>query len=177
MSYVTLDEQGFATGDGLIKYYSTDIENIFLSEVEDFISMGTGLPARGYIDPPPVNKDGYAIVRVNSTWQYIEDHRGQVIYDIETGIGSVVTAIGPLPEGFTTEKPEPDKIEEYTSELTNLVSIYSQDVAILSASYARAALIDGPNEQSKKLEIYTEYQQRKQRHTSDIQLLKLKYEV
>ncbi len=177
MNYVTLDDQGFATESGLIKYYTIDSDNIFLNEVEDFISIGTGLPARAYIDEPPEYKPGFAIVRATTGWDYMEDHRGSTVYDKTTGSTLLITKVGPVPEGYSFDKPQPDKIKEYTDELKHLADVFTQDVNLLSTSYAKAALIDGPNEQSKKLDIYTEYQNRKQKYNLEIQSLKLKYEV
>lgn len=177
MNYVTLDSEGFATESGMIKYYTTDTDDILIGEVEDFISIGTGLPSRGYIDPPPEAQYGFVIVRNSDAWVYVEDHRGQIVYDIQTGKELIVSVIGPLPDGVTTIKPEPDRIDTYTYELNILISKFLNDTATLTSFYNRAALIDGIDEQMKKQSIYNEYQQRKQQHTDDMQALKLKYEV
>ncbi|HCP9237865.1 TPA: tail fiber assembly protein, partial [Escherichia coli] len=53
------------------------------------------------------HKVGYAICRsadLNS-WEYVPDHRGEVVYNTETGESKEITAPGDYPENTTTIVP------------------------------------------------------------------------
>lgn len=69
----------------------------------------------------------------------------------------------------------PTNSEKYQKELAALNEVYLSDVEVLSSSFAKAGLIDGVTEQTKKTAIYDEYTARKMQHTADITTLKLKY--
>ena len=53
----------------------------------------------------PVMKEGCAPVWNGSTWEYIEDHRGEKGW--VNRIPVEIRELGPLPDGFTAEEPEP----------------------------------------------------------------------
>lgn len=71
--------------------------------------------------------------------------------------------------------PQKPSYEMYQSELSQLSATFLSDVDVMSQQFAKAALIDGVTEQTKKTAIYNDYQVRKQQHTSDIANLKVKY--
>lgn len=73
--------------------------------------------------------------------------------------------------------PEPTNQEMYNSELKSMATVYNSDIMTLSDQYAKAALIDGVNEDTKKAAIYAEYQARKVRYQADLADLKVKYGV
>lgn len=60
------------------------------------------------IVPPSTKKSGYAICfdEVTQSWQYIEDHRGDIIYDIDTMEEITWNQIGPIPNNYITEIPK-----------------------------------------------------------------------
>lgn len=72
---------------------------------------------------------------------------------------------------------EPESSVLYQNDLVSLASEYGEDVKELSDQYAKAALIDGVNEDTKKAAIYAEYQARKVTYKSDLAALKVKYGV
>ena len=74
------------------------------------------MPANSTQTPPPEIREGYARIWNGSAWEYAEDHRGHVIWqDHETG--RTVDTLGPIPEGWSTERPpeppapEPDRTD------------------------------------------------------------------
>lgn len=86
----------------------------FLSGTREFIGPGdmyipphTGLPANCTLTPPPDIPAGKVAVfdEQTSTWQLLEDHRGQTVYDIATGQSIYIADIGPLPENTVTTAP------------------------------------------------------------------------
>lgn len=65
----------------------------------------------------------------------------------------------------------------YQDEIKILAAAYNDDIINLSDQYAKAALIDGVNENTKKAAIYAEYQARKVTYQADLAALKMKYGV
>ena len=49
------------------------------------------------------------------TWQYLPDHRGQTVYDTETGAAITINQVGELPKNVTTE-PRPSEHHTWDSE-------------------------------------------------------------
>lgn len=102
----TLDINGFALSDGYIHVYSSDpITGEFVSETDEFVTYGVGLPANSYIDEPLAPKAGFAVTRINDSWSYVEDHRNEIVYSIETGREITVTELGSLSNDMTTYAP------------------------------------------------------------------------
>ncbi|KAB7672828.1 tail fiber assembly protein [Plesiomonas shigelloides] len=66
---------------------------------------GCGLPPNTCFDFPE-SRIGYAAVRSNddSGWEYVEDHRGEVVYSTETGAEIEVTELGQYPNNTTLLK-------------------------------------------------------------------------
>ncbi|EOZ1526153.1 DUF4376 domain-containing protein [Enterobacter hormaechei] len=74
----------------------------YLGESDTLVEANTGLPAYCTLIQPPECPDGHALVFNDEGWQAIEDHRGKVVTDKNTGMESVITELGPLPETVTT---------------------------------------------------------------------------
>ncbi|MEL9474797.1 tail fiber assembly protein [Escherichia coli] len=105
---ITLDENGFATEAGFITVYNYNGETReYISSSLEFLPFGVGIPAHSCLDAPGSNKAGYAICRsadLNS-WEYVPDHRGEIVYNTETGDAKEITAPGDYPENTTTISP------------------------------------------------------------------------
>ncbi|PHM33347.1 tail assembly protein [Xenorhabdus mauleonii] len=93
-------------GDITVYNYNSETREYFSSSVE-FVPIGVGIPAHSCIDAPDGRKQGYAICRSQdlSAWEYIADHRGKTVYNIETGSAQVITALGDYPTNTTPEAP------------------------------------------------------------------------
>ncbi|EIW7137869.1 tail fiber assembly protein [Escherichia coli] len=105
---ITLDENGFATESGFITVYNYNGETReFISSSVEYLSFGVGVPAHSCTDAPGSKKDGFAICRnADSTgWEYVPDHRGEIIYSTETGESKEITSLGDYPENTTTIAP------------------------------------------------------------------------
>ena len=59
-------------------------------------------PAHSTDIEPIEFREGYAIVFNGTGWEYVEDHRGLVMWDRDKKI--VITALGPIPENYSLEK-------------------------------------------------------------------------
>ena len=103
-----LNNKFIATKAGEITVYNYDSETReYISASTEYLAVGVGIPAYSCLDAPGTHKAGYAICRsadLNS-WEYVPDHRGEIIYSTETGESKEITAPGDYPENTTTIVP------------------------------------------------------------------------
>lgn len=103
-----LDSNNIATTAGSLTVYNyTADTREYLSSAVEYLAVGVGIPANSAIDKPPAKKKGKAICRNagDSDWEYLTDHRGEIVYSTENGEPVEVTAPGDYPEGTTTTAP------------------------------------------------------------------------
>ncbi|WP_236874444.1 tail fiber assembly protein [Citrobacter portucalensis] len=108
MAKAALNKNGIATKAGDMTVYNFDGETReYLSASVEFLAVGVGIPANSCIDAPVDEKEGYAICRSASFdgWDYVIDHRGETVYDTETGQPVEITGLGDYPENVTTIEP------------------------------------------------------------------------
>lgn len=99
-------KNGFAVSDGYIHVYHVDIvtgEYIFQSD--EYLAQGVGLPANCYVEQPLEPKEGFAVCRTESGWEYRADHRSDMVYSTETGQQVTVVELGELPANLTLSVP------------------------------------------------------------------------
>lgn len=70
------------------------------------IPAHTGLPACSTQLAPPEAKTGFVTVFKDGAWSSLEDLRGQTAYSIVTGMPTLITEPGPLPEDSTLIAPK-----------------------------------------------------------------------
>lgn len=108
MAKATLNKTGFAIKAGEIMVYNFDgVTFEFISESVEFLAVGVGIPANSCIDTPLKAKQGYAVCRnigLNE-WEYVTDHRGEVVFDTATGRQVEITAPGEYDDNMTTIAP------------------------------------------------------------------------
>jgi hypothetical protein len=87
---------------------------------------------------PPASKAGFACCFVNGKWTYVEDHRGETIYDTSTAAAMTVTELGPIPAGYTDLVPCDDPIWTGTAWTVDVLKLKTRAVnevqAILDAT-------------------------------------------
>ena len=108
MAKATLNKNGIATKAGDMTVYNYDGETReFLSTSTEFLAVGVGIPANSCTDAPVDEKEGFAICRTASLdgWDYVVDHRGETVYDTETGQPVEITKLGDYPDNVTTIEP------------------------------------------------------------------------
>ena len=108
MDYAVLNNEFIATQAGNITVYNYDGETreyIFTST--EYLAVGVGIPACSCLDAPGSYKAGYAICRSAdfNSWEYVPDHRGEIVYSTETGESKEITVPGDYPENTTTIAP------------------------------------------------------------------------
>lgn len=108
MEQAILGKDGYALNDGEIIVHNYDGETReYISTSTEYLAVGVGIPAYSCLDAPGIHKAGYAICRsldLNS-WEYVPDHRGEIVYNTETGDAKEITAPGDYPENTTTIAP------------------------------------------------------------------------
>ena len=109
MMYNTiLNNKFIATKAGEITVYNYDSETReYISASIEYLAVGVGIPAYSCLDAPGTHKAGYAICRSAdfNSWEYVPDHRGEVVYNTETGESKEITAPGDYPDNTTTIAP------------------------------------------------------------------------
>ncbi|EOT7683617.1 tail fiber assembly protein, partial [Escherichia coli] len=108
MNKAVLNSELIATKAGDIIIYNYDGETReYISTSTEYLAVGVGIPACSCLDAPGTHKAGYAICRsvdLNS-WEYVPDHRGEVVYSTETGDTKEIAVPGDYPENTTTIAP------------------------------------------------------------------------
>ena len=108
MDNAVLNSEFIATKAGNITVYNYDGETReYISASTEYLAVGVGIPAYSCLDAPGTYKAGYTICRsvdLNS-WEYVPDHRGEIVYNTETGDAKEITAPGDHPENTTTIAP------------------------------------------------------------------------
>lgn len=108
MEKAILNKNGIATKAGDMTVYNYDGETReYLASSVEFLAVGVGIPANSCTDAPVYEKAGFAICRTASFdgWDYVIDHRGETMYDTETGQPVEITVPGDYPDNVTTIKP------------------------------------------------------------------------
>ncbi|MGT2540468.1 tail fiber assembly protein [Escherichia coli] len=108
MDNAVLNSELIATKAGNITVYNYDGETreyIFTST--EYLAVGVGIPACSCLDAPGSYKTGYAICRSAdfNSWEYVPDHRGEIVFSTETGESKEIKAPGDYPENTTTIAP------------------------------------------------------------------------
>ncbi|EFO0123411.1 tail fiber assembly protein [Escherichia coli] len=108
MAKATLNRNGIATKAGEMAVYNYDGETReYLSTSVEYLAVGVGIPANSCTDEPVVEKAGFAVCHKASLdgWDYVTDHRGETVYDKQTGQPVEITELGDYPASATTIKP------------------------------------------------------------------------
>ncbi|EJT8739611.1 tail fiber assembly protein [Escherichia coli] len=108
MDNAVLNSELIATKAGNITVYNYDGKTReYISTSNEYLAIGVGIPAYSCLDSPVTRKAGYAICRSAdfNSWEYVPDHRGEIVFSTETGESKEITAPGDYPENTTTIAP------------------------------------------------------------------------
>ncbi|EMJ7031673.1 tail fiber assembly protein [Escherichia coli] len=108
MNNAILNNDLIAVQAGNVIVYNYDGETReYISESTEYLAVGVGIPVCSCLEAPGTHKDGYSICRsvdLNS-WEYVPDHRGEIVFSTETGESKEITAPGDYPDNTTTLAP------------------------------------------------------------------------
>lgn len=143
MSDAKLNSEFIATVAGVVTVFNYDGEtHEYLSCSNEFLPVGVGIPANSCIDAPDIRKEGFAICRTVdfTAWEYVADHRGEVVYRTATGEEVEITATGDYPQGTTTVAPPGPYVTWNGNEwITDTEAKHTADVE--AAEQQRASLL------------------------------------
>ena len=108
MDNAVLNSEFIATKAGNITVYNYDGEiREYISTSTEYLAGGVGIPAYSCLDAPGTYKAGYAICRSVdfNSWEYVPDHRGEIVFSTETGESKEITVPGDYPDNTTTIAP------------------------------------------------------------------------
>ncbi|EEV4193179.1 tail fiber assembly protein [Escherichia coli] len=144
MDKAILNSELIATKSGDITVYNYDSETQeYISASTEYLAIGVGIPAYSCLDAPGTYKVGYAICRSANfnSWEYVPDHRGEIIYSTETGESKEITAPGDYPENTTTIAPL-TPYDEWDGEKWVTDTVAQHSAAVGAAEAQRQSLID-----------------------------------
>lgn len=90
----------------IYNYHGVTLEYLGESLADaDPLDIGQWLiPGNACLDAPPSSKKGHVVRRLDDGWEVVEDNRG-VIYSTDTGTASMMSELGPVPDGYTSKQP------------------------------------------------------------------------
>ncbi|MGL5798683.1 MAG: tail fiber assembly protein [Plesiomonas sp.] len=106
---VIFDENEMAVAAGVVTVFNYDAEiREYIGNNQEHLLIGLGIPANSALDAPLHPKIGFAVCRKidNSGWEYLPDHRGEIVYSIKNGKPIEITLPGEYPENTTPLKPQ-----------------------------------------------------------------------
>ncbi|EOZ9392121.1 DUF4376 domain-containing protein [Enterobacter cancerogenus] len=77
----------------------------YIGTSDAYIAPNTGLPEWCTLIAPPEITSGSTPIWQGDKWELMEDHRGQVVYDMQSGKQIVIAELGPLPTNVTVISP------------------------------------------------------------------------
>ncbi|HHC4949112.1 tail fiber assembly protein [Escherichia albertii] len=144
MNNAILNNELIAVQEGNIIVYNYNSETReYISASTEFLAVGVGIPAYSCLDAPGTHKAGYAICRsadLNS-WEYVPDHRGETVYNTETGEAKEITVPGDYPENTTTLAPL-TSYDKWDGEKWVTDTEAQHSAAVEAAEAQRQSLID-----------------------------------
>ncbi len=144
MDNAILNNNLIAIQAGNIIVHNYDSETLeYISASTEYLAVGVGIPANSCLDAPSTHKAGYAICRsadLNS-WEYVPDHRGEIVYSTETGESKEITAPGDYPENTTTIAPL-TPYDKWDGEKWVTDTEAQHNAAVEAAEALRQSLID-----------------------------------
>ncbi|WOA54885.1 tail fiber assembly protein [Dickeya solani] len=104
-----LAADGLASEAGWLRVYHADTVTCeYYGSSEEYLMLGTGIPAHSYADEPPQPVAERQALRRSSDglrWEQVPDLRGQTAYDTQMLRPQVVSELGPLPASLTLLLP------------------------------------------------------------------------
>lgn len=144
MDKAVLNSELIATKAGNITVYNYDGETReYISESTEYLAVGVGIPAHSCLDAPGSYKSGYVSCRALDlrSWEYVPDHRGEIVYNTETGDSKEITVPGDYPEKTTTIAPL-TPYDKWDGEKWVTDTKAQHNAAVEGAELQRQSLID-----------------------------------
>lgn len=141
----------FATEDRAVVLYGYDrVTKEYTHMFEYYWVAGTGLAAESTLVQPPVqNREGFTKVFNGEFWDYVEDHRGKLIFaKTNQHIVKIVRELGPIDNLYTDLQPS-TKFDtwngtgwEDSRTIEQVVSDIAKELPALTRRQFKLALLD-----------------------------------
>lgn len=150
-----LDESGITTVAGYRKIFNYRAETgEFTGSNDEYLPEGVGVPACStLIQAPSCNEGEVAIFdEKKERWTVQEDHRGEIVFSIDTGESKEIHEIGPIPNGYTINKPE-SAADEWDGEKWVINNEKAREIEVQEAENKKNELLAVANVECNELVI------------------------
>ncbi|HHY8328586.1 tail fiber assembly protein [Citrobacter braakii] len=150
-----LNASGITTVAGYKKIYNYRAETgEFTGTSDEYLPVGVGIPACSTLLAAPSCGEGeVAIFDLDmGRWTVQEDHRGEIIYSIETGEPTEINKIGPIPNDYTVSKPN-SAADEWDGEKWVINADKARELALQEAENKKKELLSVANAECNELMI------------------------
>lgn len=147
-------ENGFAVEAGEIVVFNYDSHTrAYLSQSAEYLPVGVSIPANACTDKPLKAKSGYVVCRNSKLtgWEYQADHRGETVWNTETGESMQITAPGDYPVNTTLYEPA-TPYDKWNGERWVTDEEAQKTAEVAQANATKAALITNASEQIAPLQ-------------------------
>ncbi len=150
-----LNESGITTVAGYKRIFNYRAETgEFTSSNDEYLPVGVGIPACSTLLPAPSCNEGkVAIFDVEKErWTIQEDHRGEIVFCIETGEPKEINEVGPIPNGYTVSKPN-SAADEWDGGKWVVNEAKAKELAVQKAENKKKELLTVANAECNELMI------------------------
>jgi hypothetical protein len=125
----------------IYNYHGVTLEYLGESVADaDPLDVGAWLiPGNACLDAPPAAEHGHVVRRADAGWEIVEDNRG-AIYSTENGSASVLSELGPIPDGYTSKQP-PSPIHAWSGNTWRLSKELENAALTQEANVTRSKLL------------------------------------
>jgi hypothetical protein len=147
-------DNGFAVvaGDVVVFNYG-GLTREFLSQSTEYLPVGVGIPANACTDEPLTAKKGDVVCRNSQLtgWEYLADHRGETVWNTETGEPQQITVPGDYPANTTLYEPT-TPYDKWNGERWVTDEAAQKAAEVAAANATKAALMKSASEQIEPLQ-------------------------
>lgn len=147
-------ENGFAVTAGEIVVFNYDNQTrAYLSQSTEYLPVGISIPANACTDKPLTAKSGYVVCRNSKLngWEYLVDHRGEIVWNIKTGAEIQISVPGEYPVD-TTIYPPATPYDKWNGERWVTDESAQKTAEVAAANANKAALLKSASEQIEPLQ-------------------------
>lgn len=125
----------------------------YISQSVEYLPVGVGIPANACTDKPLVPKDDYVVCRNSELngWEYLADHRGEVVWSVKTAVAQEITSLGDYPPE-TTIYPPSTRFDKWNGEHWVTDETAQKAAEVAEANNYKAGLINSATQQIEPLQ-------------------------
>lgn len=140
---------GFAVVAGDVVVYNYDgLTREFLCHSKEYLPVGVSIPANACTDEPLAAKNGYVVCRNSklTAWEYLADHRGETVWNVNSGAEQQITVPGDYPAHTTLYEPA-TPYDKWNGERWVTDDAAQKAAEVVAANATKAVLMKSASEQ------------------------------